>query len=262
VDATHGVALGTSFSSPIVAGIVALMLQHDRTLTQDSILAALQGGAHRLRGPAPFDDQAGAGEVDAMGALAAVDAIDAPQRTPSALAVQAPVRADSWMTLGADEYLADGTTPIEAVLQLRAPSATAGAPPVLADGFDPGRLVAYALVDGVAAPAVMAAPVRRGPGVWLVRGQPVGGQGASVLTIGVTFDRTDIVEPRSIPIATDTWSAVYAPRLQGGCSLAALPVQARSRPVQGGWLSAGVMLSWLVLGRRASAQRRRRRCSR
>ena len=49
VDATHAAALGTSFSAPIVAGAIAVMFQHDPTLTQPQILAALQGGAHPAR---------------------------------------------------------------------------------------------------------------------------------------------------------------------------------------------------------------------
>lgn len=73
IDSLHAVSFGTSFSSPIVAGAVAVMLQHDPTLTQDVVMAALQGGAHPLRGPTPFEDQEGPGEVDVIGAVEAVD---------------------------------------------------------------------------------------------------------------------------------------------------------------------------------------------
>jgi subtilisin family serine protease len=213
IDSLHGVSAGTSFSSPIVAGAVAVMLQHDPTLTQDTILAALQGGAHPLRGPAPFDDQAGAGEVDVLGAVAAVDRLRDP-----ALAV--PVRSESWLTLGASEFLADGSTPLQAVLELRASRAStpnAAAPP--ADGFAPGRLAAYALVDGQLFEGA-AQVARRGPGVWVATVQLPAGLGPSHLTVGATFDGAPIVEQKTVPIATDVWTAQYPASIRGGCSVA------------------------------------------
>ena len=54
------------------------MLQHDPTLTQADVLAALQGGAHPLRGAAPYADQSGVGEVDVLGAVEAVDRMRSP----------------------------------------------------------------------------------------------------------------------------------------------------------------------------------------
>ena len=44
-DDAHAVAVGTSMSSPLVAGVVALLLQKDPTLTQEKVLALLQAGA-------------------------------------------------------------------------------------------------------------------------------------------------------------------------------------------------------------------------
>src|SRR6185312_6964236 len=90
IDDLHGISFGTSFSSPIVAGTIAILLQHDPTLTQGAILAALQGGAHRLRAPGKFADQSGPGEVDVLGALAAVDRMRGG-------AVALPVATESWV---------------------------------------------------------------------------------------------------------------------------------------------------------------------
>jgi subtilisin family serine protease len=209
VDATHGVSKGTSFSAPIVAGAVALLLQYDPTLTQDEIVAALQGGAHRLRSAAPFNDQAGVAELDVVGALSAVDRLHNPR-------VALPVRSESWLTLGSDLYLADGSTPIEAILELRAARQGAGSA-VPADGFTDDRLAVYALVDGSPQGAP---PVRRaGPGVWVASLQLPAGLGGRKLTVGVTFDGVDIVEPKSVPIATDVWNAAYAPSARGGCAV-------------------------------------------
>ena len=121
VDAYHAASFGTSFSSPLVAGTVAILFQHDPTLTQDKVLAALQGGAHPLRGPAQFADQASVGEVDVLGAVTAADRT----RKPAARAARARTAAGS--TLGADVYLADGSTPLEAILELRADATASGA---------------------------------------------------------------------------------------------------------------------------------------
>jgi subtilisin family serine protease len=207
VDSMHAASFGTSFSAPLVAGTVALLLQHDPTMTQDRIVAALQGGAHKLRGPFSYEDQVGAGEVDVLGAIAAADRMRDPQ---TAL----PARAASWLTLGADRVLADGSTPLQAIVELRSAQ---GAP---ADGFDETRLAVYARVDGAVLSDAVTSLTRRGPGVWLATVQLPAGLGGSVLTVGVTFDGSDIVAPRSVPVATDAWTAGYASSATGGCAVA------------------------------------------
>ena len=229
IDSLHGVAAGTSFSAPIVAGTIAVMLQHDPTLTEDTIVAALQGGAHPLRGPAPFDDQAGAGEVDVLGAVAAVDRLRDP-------ALALPVRSESWLALGADQYLADGSTPLQAVLELRASRTGAEAPP--ADGFAQGRLAAYALVDGRLYEGA-AQLARRGPGVWVVTVELPPGLGPSHLTVGATFDGAPIVDEKTVPIATDVWTAEYPASIQGRLRGRPLRIRAdRCSPMGLGWRRA------------------------
>jgi len=213
VDALHAVSYGTSFSSPLVAGAAALLMQRHPDMTQDDVRAALQGGAHALRSPSRFEDQAGAGELDVAGAIAAAD------REPTAPA-SLPDAASSWIVVGADAYLADGHTPLEGVLQLR----VAGG---VADGFAPERLTLYAKVNGkrlgqwpcVAVGVPGAACWRRGPGVWVFELRPDGGLGGQTLTLGATFDGIDIALPRSLPIATDVWNAEYPPTVTGGCTL-------------------------------------------
>jgi subtilisin family serine protease len=209
LDDEHAVSFGTSFAAPLVAGAIAILLQSDPSLTQDELLAALQGGAHPLRGPAPFEDQAGVGEVDVVGALTAAGRL----RNP---VVALPDASESWLSLGADELLADGSTPMQAIVQLRASRTGSTAPPP-ADGFDQGRLVAYGAVDGLPYDGAIASFVRRGPGVWVATVQLPAGLGGSTLTVGVTFDGNDIVAARTIPIATDAWNAEYPPSAKGGC---------------------------------------------
>jgi len=234
VDALHAVSFGTSFSSPIVAGAVAVMLQHDPTLTEDAILAALQGGAHPLRSLSPFEDQGGPGELDVLGAISAVDRLGDPE-------LAFPIRSASWMALGGDFYLADGSTPLQAILELRAAAGTGTLPP-RADGFAPERLGSYVLVNGAPLAGAADAPVRRGPGVWVVMVNLPAGLGGSVATVGATFDGQDIVDPKSIPIATDAWSADYPASIGGGCAVA----NGRTLPRD----ASVVVAAWLITRRR------------
>jgi Subtilase family len=272
IDATHGVESGTSFSAPLVAGAVALLFERDPTLTQDQVVAALQGGAHPLRGAAPFfdDAQSGPGELDVVGSLAVVDQLQDPRLT-------LPSRPGSWLTFGADTYLADGSTPLTAIVELRTARAGTGQP-LPADGFDPARLSAYLRVDGSSyggppgacseespTAATASAPVfrlcRTAPGVWAVTVELPAGLGGSSLTVGATFDGADIVEPRTLPIATDVWNAEYAPDVRGGCSigLPAPAMAARGRtpgPVRAG---EGPLGAAVAAGVAASVAGRRRR---
>jgi subtilisin family serine protease len=207
IDETHGIAVGTSMSSPVVAGVVALLLQKDPTLTQDKILALLQAGAHRFRGLAPFEDQSGPGEVDAMGALDALDQMQNP-------ALQLPVAEQSWLTLSSDYVPADGSTPVTAIVELRTLDARHRA-----DFFDKQRLAPVLLVDGKpfeGSPEI----VRRGPGVWVFVWKPPPGLGGSRATFGATFDGEPIVAPRTVPIASDAWNARYPSHATGsGCGV-------------------------------------------
>ncbi len=233
IDPTHGVSFGTSFSSPIVAGAAAVLLQNDPTLTQGEVLAALQGGVHKLRSAAPFADQSGVGEVDVLGAVEAADRM----RNPS---LALPVLSASWLTPGGDFYLADGSTPMQVILELRAASTGAAQAPV-ADGFGAGRLVAYARVGGQPRPDAVQSLVRRGPGVWVATVQLPAGLGGQSLTLGATFDGADIVRPAVIPIAVDSWSAGYAASVTGGCGPGPAP--------RDGVLASAVVLLLMALAR-------------
>ena len=227
IDDTHGIAVGTSMSSPVVAGVVALLLQKDPTLTQDKILALLQAGAHRFRGAAPFNDQSGPGEVDAMGALDALDQMKNP-------ALQLPAADQSWLTLSSDYVPADGSTGVTAIVELRTADAKHRA-----DFFDKNRLAPVLLVDGKpfeAAPEI----IRRGPGVWFFVWKPPGGLGGSRATFGATFDGAAIVAARTVPIASDRWNAAYPSHATGsGCGVGRTT---RGRAGTGTWGSVVAIL--------------------
>lgn len=232
IDDKHGIAVGTSMSSPVVAGVVALLLQRDPTLTQEKVLALLQAGAHRFRGPAPFDDQAGPGEVDAWGSLDALDQMIDPRE-------ELPALDQSWITLSSDYVPADGSTAVTAILELRTAAARHRA-----ELFAASRLAPVLLVDGE---PVEPAPelVKRGPGVWFFVWRPPAGLGGKRATFGATFDGQPIVAPRTVPIATDRWTAAYASHAGGsGCA---------SAPGSAGGGAAGI-----VAVAAAAALRRRR----
>lgn len=236
VDDRHGISNGTSMSSPVVAGVVALLLQADPTLTQDKILALLQAGAHRFRASHlvdAFDDQSGPGEVDAIGSLDALEQM-------KGSAVVLPSYEQSWLTLSSEYVPADGSTPITAIVELRTQNATERA-----DLFVENRLQPDLRVDGE---LVEPQPklVRRGPGVWLYEWLPPAGLGGSRATFGATFDGAPIVPARTVPIATDRWTAAY-PSTAGGSGCHAGGV--------GGISGGGLALAVLILLRASRATR-------
>jgi subtilisin family serine protease len=208
IDSLHGVSAGTSFSAPIVAGTVAVLLQRNASATQADVLGLLQGGAHHLRGPAPYDDQSGVGEVDVTGSLA----VESPAQ---ANATVLPSRAQSWLTAGAEYVSADGAVPVQFTFDLRGSPAGSETPPTAA-GFDESRFAMYAYVRGTST-SVSIAPLRRGPGVRVGSVAVPAGLGGMTLVVGGTFDGIDVVEPKALPIATDAWNADYPPRIAGGC---------------------------------------------
>jgi subtilisin family serine protease len=205
VDATHAASVGTSMSAPVVAGIVALLFQRDPTLTQSKIAALLQGGAHRFRGPSPFEDQNGPGEVDALGALAALDRMQKPENA-------LPSPGNSWLALSQNYLAADRSTPMTVLVELR----TAAGDP--ADFFDGARVGPVVIIDGVRQAGVKA--LRRSPGVFAYEFVAPPGLGGRSVTFGAEFDGQGIGQWKTVPIAVDGWSAAYPPKAAGGCDVA------------------------------------------
>jgi subtilisin family serine protease len=206
VDTYDAISQGTSMAAPMVAGAIALLFERDPTLTQDKLVGLLQAGAHEFRGPHPFDDQSGPGELDVLGALDALEQTWNPAET-------LPDAGSSWITLSADYLAADGSTPLTAILELRTAQSAHRA-----DLFDVTRLQPVVEIDGVAQP--LPTLVRRAPGVWLFTVEPSAGLGGSAIKLGATFDGEPIVVPKTIPIAIDIWSGEYATTATGGCAIA------------------------------------------
>jgi subtilisin family serine protease len=207
IDSHDGVAVGTSMSSPMVAGTIALLFQRDPTITQDEASVLLQAGAHPFRGAVPFEDQGGPGELDVAGALDAYDQMKTP-------VLALPTFAQSWETLSSDYAAADGVTAVTVILELRTADGSHRA-----DLFDASRLAPQIEVDGA---AVQDLPTitRRGPGVYVYAyNAPIGTGGGSV-KLGATFDGVPIVAPHTIPISTDVWTGSYNSSAGGGCMIA------------------------------------------
>jgi subtilisin family serine protease len=212
VDPTHAVSAGTSMSAPMVTGAVALLFQKNPMLTQSDVMMLLQAGAHPFRSAALFQDQGGPGELDVQGSLDALDQMQNPR-------LLLPVREKSWLTFSADYLAADESTPLTAIVELRTiDPAHPSEQPHRADLFDASRLVPYVLIDGQ--PSLAPDIVRRGPGVWYMTILLPRGRGGSSFTLGVRFDGVDVVDPRTLPIGTDIWTADYPSHAKGGCILA------------------------------------------
>ena len=71
-DNQHGVAVGTSMASPLVAGTVALLFEANPSLTQGDVQRHLQAGAQKLVRDALTLAQEGPGMLDVNGALSAL----------------------------------------------------------------------------------------------------------------------------------------------------------------------------------------------
>ncbi len=69
-DGQHGVLRGTSQAAPMVAGVIALLLEADPTLTGDAIRELLRVTARNVPGTAGWSPRAGFGRVDPAAAIA------------------------------------------------------------------------------------------------------------------------------------------------------------------------------------------------
>ena len=228
VDDRHGVSMGTSMASPMVAGAVALLLQRDPELEAPAVRDLLRAGAASPRpGGAAVGD--GSGVLDIRAALLTQD-------LGAGAAVRLP-HADFTRLVPGDVFLEPGGRPLEMAVVLR----DEGGQP--AGGFAPERLAVT--VDGPAS----SGPIELSPGIlhfWLEAQAGVGRQEAIVR---VSFDGVQLVE-RTMPIEVD--SSVY----RGGFTLGGGTCQAASgAPARFSWLA---LLLGLAL---AGAWSRRRRTS-
>ncbi len=110
VDDSHGLSLGTSMASPIVAGAVALLLEQQPGLTQSEIRTALEAGAAPTVSTYASYAQTGAGMLDVEGALNVLD---------EAQSGIEPASETSFLSLSKAFAQPDADWPIEGMLHLR-----------------------------------------------------------------------------------------------------------------------------------------------
>jgi subtilisin family serine protease len=224
-DHLHAVTSGTSMSAPLVAGAIALLLERQPALTQGQLRTLLQAGARQPSGKILAEQQAGPGELDLRGTLAALIAEDSPiDRVPSAA---------SRIVLAASYAHPDASQPLQGLLELRDPKDQ------IADGFDERRL-SLTVQGGT----LSSSPVRLGPGLYGFEVTAPDGSGGERLRLSLAFDG-QLLAAREVPIGTDRWLAEGTPVPHGGC---ALSPSERGAP----WLVAPVLLL-------AGLSRRRRR---
>jgi subtilisin family serine protease len=221
-DDQHAVTSGTSMSSPLVAGAVALLFQSHPELTQGQVRALLQAGARQPTGTVLAEQQVGPGALDLNGTLAAILAEDSPLgREPG---------HESRIALAASFIHPDITQPLQGLLELRDESNR------VADGFDERRLALEVTGGSLSLP-----PTRRAAGLYGFEVTAPPGSGGKDLHLALHFDGR-LLASRSVAIGVDRWAAEGEPIARGGCGI--VP---RS---SGGWLPFAALLASRALRRR------------
>jgi MYXO-CTERM domain-containing protein len=227
VNDDYAVSSGTSMSSPIVAGAVALLLERDPTLTQAKIRDLLQAGARPLEGVTFAPQQVGAGALNLVGALQAQDAAERPVAEP----------AEATLRLAESFAYPDPAAPLTGLVVLRDAK---GEP---AAGFDPAKLKFSA--DGAAEQRWEQAM----HGLYRFSVAAPRGSGGSSLKLTVSYDGTRLAEA-DVPIAVDPAVAEEGFHARGGCSVSASATQSS-------WVLGGLGMCALVAARRRRWSRQR-----
>lgn len=238
VSTNYGVSSGTSMSTPVVSGAVALLLQRDPTLNEARARAAVMAGVHLWRGPHPHREQSATGELDVELALQAVDRMKTFKEV-------LPIADKSWAVVSADYLRASGDRPLEVLLLLRGKNGE------LADLTRPEELVAEVTVNETTVgnpPKVL----RRGPGLYGYTFTAPSGAGPGNVVLGARFRGTEIVAPQTVPIATDWWSGRYPTGAASACSIHSTKLADPATPFASG---LGVLaLSGALRRKRAKAR--------
>ncbi len=202
VNDNYAVSSGTSMSSPVVAGAVALLFERDPTLSQARVRDLLQAGARPLEGVTFVEQQVGAGALNIVGALQAQDSSERPVSEP----------AEAVLRLAESFAYPDPSAPLQGLVVLRDAK---GEP---ANGFDRDKLRFSA--DGASVrsfePSI--------DGLYRFTVAAPRGSGGSSLKLTVSYDGNRLAEA-DVPIAVDPAVAEEGFHAQGGsCTFGATPV--------------------------------------
>jgi len=187
VDDYHAITAGSSMSAPHVAGAIALLMQKDPTLTQARATQVLQAGARYPSHTIPYDYQLGPGELDVVGAAAALPDNEAESSIK-------PDVTKSWYVLSSGYARPDPTWPVWGTIELRRSDGS------IASGLD-GTLLAISVHNGQVYQPVT--KVRHGLFQFALTASP--GTSGKELGLDVTYAGQSL-GARTLPIGTDAWS--------------------------------------------------------
>ncbi|MFO0590314.1 MAG: S8 family serine peptidase [Polyangiaceae bacterium] len=227
-DETHGVAAGTSMSSPHVAGAVALLYQANPKLTQARVTEILQAGARYPKGDVKNERQLGVGELDMLGALRALGDEEADFANPDP--------AKSWYVLSSAYARPDSTWPVEGTIELRRSDGE------VAHALS-GNLISLDVTNGV----VLQQPTKIRHGLYRFKVAGLAGHGGESMTVNVAYDGKSL-GARELPIESDIWRSTVAADAVGGC---AIPRENKPGSSAAWSLSALALLAGLTLRKRS-----------
>jgi hypothetical protein len=202
VDDFHAVTTGTSMSSPIVAGAVALLFQRDPTLTHVQARQLLQAGARTLDQSVAVepDARSGAGIVDGIGSLDALQLMQTPEaRTPS--------DTHTTILLGGEFLRPTPDSKIQGLLQLRDK-----------DGRPVGGVSNRRLALRTNNARIATALKEEVPGLYSFQLRGVPASGGKQAEVTLLFD-DHVLATKAIPVALDSSAADEGYQVSGGCSL-------------------------------------------
>jgi subtilisin family serine protease len=219
----YALAIGTSMSSPVVAGSVALLLEQNPALTQAQATEVLQASARYPQGPVDPRSAMGAGAVDLRHALQALGA---------EITGADPDVVQSWWSLSTETARPDPSALVYGTIQLRRPDGS------LASGLDGGLLGVE--VDG----GVLARPITKSlHGTFGFAVAAREGTGGTEMKVRVTYAGAQIGEQVVIPIGVDAW-ATGSFAADGGCNCR------QAGRAGGSWAGLALALPALVALRR------------
>ena len=215
VNDFYAIQTGTSMSSPVVAGAVALLLEQRPDLTQAAATEIIQSSARKPRTEVAYGSQIGAGAIDLRNALQALD--DEPE-----IGTEASVSESFWF-LSAESARPDASWPIKGTVQLRR-----------ADGTLASGLSASALDVVVTGGRLISAPRKKRHGLFEFEVAAIEGSGGTEMTGAVSYEGNAVGETATLPIGVDEWAADGAPTGTGGlCAATAAPTMSPSAALLG-----------------------------